>query len=520
MLIGFVSDENYLAIADAQLELRNGGEALVLRSAPSGAVYGDLTPGNYEVLLSKHGFGSKRIRKVLLGDHQYQFRLLSNRMLGYAWPSWAVAGSNVEFRVHSPEPYRIVLWRYGLEKKVVRNIGWYDEHGPRAVTQTLPDGHFVEHGVKWYGGKMPSHSQMVEVPETTGLYYFHVKTESKTFFSFPLVVAPAKPTSKIAVLASTNTWNAYNSFGGRSNYVYSLRSLDRPTVDPLQDLPRYNLPTYGEWKSGTTFEPLSFDRPNPANMVKEEDEVTDPIEGRDACHLAPSEWRTLGWMERQGISYDLYSDYDLHSGRLSLDQYKILVLNTHPEYWSSTMYKTVKCWVHERAGRLVYLGGNGINGPVEFLNESTMRCINHWPNNSESRFHSYEESEANLLGVVFSDPGAMTSAPYRVIQPDHWIFDGTGLKEGDSFGDKTLHERCPNGASGHETDKISPSSPPNISQLAKGLNPNDGGADMIFYESQSGGLVFSAGSICFPTALLVDEHCSQIIVNVIQRFLR
>ena len=29
------------------------------------------------------------------------------------------------------------------------------------------------------------------------------------------------------------------------------------------------------------------------------------------------------------------------------------------------------------------------------------------------RFHTAVESEANLLGVVFTDAGAMTSAPYR-----------------------------------------------------------------------------------------------------------
>ena len=30
---------------------------------------------------------------------------------------------------------------------------------------------------------------------------------------------PATPGAPVAVLASTNTWNAYNNFGGRSNYI-------------------------------------------------------------------------------------------------------------------------------------------------------------------------------------------------------------------------------------------------------------------------------------------------------------
>ena len=43
--------------------------------------------------------------------------------------------------------------------------------------------------------------------------------------------------------------------------------------------------------------------------------------------------------------------------------------------------------------------------------------------------------------------------PLRVTNAAHWIYTGTGLKEGDLFGQKSLHMRCAGGASGHETDK-------------------------------------------------------------------
>ena len=75
--------------------------------------------------------------------------------------------------------------------------------------------------------------------------------------------------------------------------------------------------------------------------------------------------------------------------------------------------------------------------------------------------------------------GVMTAAPYRVLAADHWAFAGTGLGSGDMFGEASLHERIPGGASGHETDKISPSSPPGMEHLAKGLNPDDGGGDIV-----------------------------------------
>jgi hypothetical protein len=519
MPVGCVSDEYYSALADVLVEINRPGMPPVLtRSTTSGAIHAELAPGAYEACLNKAGYGSKRVR-FEAGTNPVHFRLLSDRLLGYAWPKWCRAGEPVQFRVHTVEPYKLTLWRYGIHKEFVRNVGWYDNHGPRAAMQTLPDSHFVETGVKWDNG-FGIHRQLITAPERSGLYYFHARGESGAFFAFPLVVAPARPRTEIAVLASTSTWNAYNAFGGRSNYIMAARMIDLPIVNAKADLPRYKLSDYGEWKSAAEFAPLSFDRPEPYNHVPEAVGCTDPIEGRQACHLAPAEWRLLGWLEQQGHAYDLYSDYQLHIGALDLDVYRILILSVHPEYWSEEMYRRVKSWVFERGGRLMYLGGNGLNCKVEFLADgSAMRCLDPWPDGFESRFHAYVESEANLLGVVYTDPGAMTAAPYEVLEPDHWVFEGTWLKAGDKFGIKTLHERYGGGASGHETDKISPSSPKGLRPLARGLNPDEGGAHIVQFDTPSGGAVFSAGSIIYPAALFTDQPISMITENVLRRFL-
>jgi N,N-dimethylformamidase len=176
---------------------------------------------------------------------------------------------------------------------------------------------------------------------------------------------------------------------------------------------------------------------------------------------------------------------------------------------------------------LMYLGGNGLNGEVELLAGDRMIVHNGairglWAEDigAESRFAKRQESEANLLGVVFTPTGMMTGAPYRVVEASHWAFAGTGLHDGDVFGEKCLHQRCPGGASGHETDKISPSSPTKVRLLAKGLNPDDGGAEMVHFDTPSGGAVFSVGSICYPSSLPVDDHISTITANVLRRFLR
>src|SRR5438067_49222 len=113
MLIGYVSDERYVALPDVLLEFENEANSVEARSRASGAIYVDITPGRYRVTLAKDGFGSKRIEIVVGEGELHQFRLLSDALLGYAWPKWVRAGEASEFRVHSPEAYKLTLWRYG-----------------------------------------------------------------------------------------------------------------------------------------------------------------------------------------------------------------------------------------------------------------------------------------------------------------------------------------------------------------------------------------------------------------------
>lgn len=539
MLIGYVSDERYVALADVMVEFEKDAETVeVVRSSPRGTIAAAIPEGTYRVTLVKSGYGSKSVNMQVQASQPYHFRLLSDGLLGYAWPKWVRAGERSEFRVHSVEPYRLSLWRYGWKKEWVKLLGWYDEHGPRAVMQITPDGDYTQTGVEWnkrgYGS--PHHTLFAIAPERSGLYYFHAKTPTGQFFSFPWVVAPARPQAPIAVLASTNTWNAYNNFGGRSNYINADRLPPVPVVNSRLDLSRYVQSAFQSWGAPDhAYAPLSFERPEPCNQVPERTEVTGPIEGRQECHLAPAEWRLLAWLEREGYAYDFYSEHQLHTGVLDLDHYQILIISVHPEYWSRRMYETVKGWVFERGGRLMYLGGNGLNCEIEFPDDASLRCktqllsqggsLGMWDPNDpntyyESRFHRTVECEAKLLGVVCTDSGLMTAAPYRVIDSTHWVFAGTGLKNGDLFGQASLHERCAGGASGHETDKRSHFSPQGTVLLAKGTNPDEGGAEMVLFSTPGGGAVFSAGSITYPACLLVDAVLSRVTASVIDRFLQ
>ena len=176
--------------------------------------------------------------------------------------------------------------------------------GPRC--RSLPDGDYTQTGVAWnkYGYANPHLHQYVEALDRSGLYYFHARTAKGDEFAFPWIVAPPKPTARVAILASNITWNAYNNFGGRSNYINPDRLPATPTVNARLELKRYTDPDAVTYDTDD-YAPLSFDRPEPINHIDAQTEITDPIEGRAACHIAPAEWRLLGWLERENFALRL-----------------------------------------------------------------------------------------------------------------------------------------------------------------------------------------------------------------------
>src|SRR5580693_2956453 len=104
MLIGYVSDENYVALAEVLFEfVSDQGQSFEARSRATGSVHCDLPTGDIEYLvtLQKSGFGSKRVRMTPRLGQPYHFRLLADGLLGYVWPKWVCSGEVAEFRVHA-----------------------------------------------------------------------------------------------------------------------------------------------------------------------------------------------------------------------------------------------------------------------------------------------------------------------------------------------------------------------------------------------------------------------------------
>ena len=61
MLVGYVSDERYLAVSDCALLFEQGSVSIQARSLANGAVYADLSPGIWKAALNKPGYGAKWI---------------------------------------------------------------------------------------------------------------------------------------------------------------------------------------------------------------------------------------------------------------------------------------------------------------------------------------------------------------------------------------------------------------------------------------------------------------------------
>ncbi len=184
---------------------------------------------------------------------------------------------------------------------------------------------------------------------------------------------PPSPRPRVAVLASNITWNAYNNFGGRSNYIHADKCPPTPTVNARMELDRGTTIRSSAHGTPKTTQPLSFDRPEPINHVPEQTQAS-PIRSkaaRPATSRRPSGGCWAGWSARASTTTSTPKRNCTSASWISTP-IACWCISTHPEYWSREMYLAVKSWVFERGGRLMYLGGNGLNCEVSFPDADTM----------------------------------------------------------------------------------------------------------------------------------------------------
>lgn len=324
----------------------------------------------------------------------------------------------------------------------------------------------------------------LELPSdlSSGIYAVKLRNENSKYAYITFVVKSYE-TKDIVVLANTNTWQAYNKWSGSSFYDYWEND----------DIPNSSF--------------VSFMRPNKAVRPY-----------GDKGHLANGELHLLRWMEKNGYDYKLISDKDLHEDPAVLSGAKVLMINCHAEYWSINMFNHMEDFL-DSGNDVMYLSGNGVYWKVglacDKIEVRKKKEKHQYTSGTGGRWKEIGRPEAAVIGVSYDSRGYGTYAPYRVLDASHWVFEGTGLNTGAQFGQEGLNG---GGASGWETDKITDDTPDQFEHIAKGTNPDEGGADMVYRKNTSGGQVFSVGSLSYTGSLSEDSVVSQITSNVINRF--
>lgn len=519
------------------VELKNATGQLLERCASDGDGKWKLCKAQEEgtVLFQAEGFHSKEYSLVSLPK---TVRLLEKGIIGYLDRIFYYPGEKLNCFIHSSRPYSIQLFRHGLEKVLVVDEKEYPPH-----IQIAPDDFFVEKGVSW--NKSTDYS--IPVNADPGLYSLLLKSKNYEQFAIPFLVSTPQQGSDrnhVLVLASTNNWQTYNIWGGRSRYRNFEDGKSSDFVDRFclkttinRNLAKFltysqleyckNLIGRGRNVKKWKLKKLSLHRPL-TNCSLEGDSPFEPFNN----HLAAAEWRVLAWLEKMGINYDIVSGVELHRNPGILTGYPCLLLSSHSEYWSRRMYKAVFKAHCQNHLWVINFSGNSMYREVDFFEDGSIRCVS-------LSFSQSCADESQLLGVRFTGDDYGSAAPYKIISPDHWVFNDAAVNpKNPFFGGLSLNQytlpgfsrydpgRCGDknglvgmGASGWETDKLTKTAPENIKLIAKGCNKH-GGADMVVREpEESRGGMFSASSILFGGALLVDGVVSKIAENVIKRAL-
>jgi len=421
----------------------------------------------------------------------------TNGVEGYCAPLSVAPGETISFSASAREDYKVTYLRLKRQPDGSAGIAVADTINVTGALQAVPEEAW-QNGCGW----KTSFTLDVPLDWQSGLYAAQCTDTAGEKSHIVFVVKPRQGQAKrITVLANTNTWNAYNDWGGRSKY------------------------------SSPPATRLNFARPNPS---------TTPVSDSDN-HLTGAELWVLNWLEDAGYSVDVYSDRDFHSGIGSLNDYKVLVLSTHPEYWTVQMLDNLAAYL-AAGGSVLYLGGNGVFERCEYTADGS--ALTFWGGNpSLGRERNFLRNltpprpERALLGVGFvfnnMDPSRSNRGPYRVEMAQHPFFGGT-VADGDLIGQDGRN----GAASGWEIDISDNGSAPdgeivtafanddrgnaaaNIQVLARGMNPTPDGphtAHMTYYETGSGGFVFSAGSLSFGGSLVQDAKLQTVVKNALDK---
>lgn len=310
-------------------------------------------------------------------------------------------------------------------------------------------------------------------PETLpGAYLIEVAGEGCAFPYHHLIFVLARETlarrGRIVLVAASNTYMAYNNWGGASHY--GGLGADGNSPAPVLSVER-------PWGRGSNW--LPQDAPRIADY---QPRTRQPVryphlewarERGFTRSYASAGWANyekifVNWAEQQGFDVDVVCQTKLHDDPSCLDGYACAVFVGHDEYWTWEMRDHVDAYV-EGGGNVARFAGNfmwqtrldrAANRQATF--KYAARSLD--PFYGTDRQHltttSWEAPEVGrpgastfgvnaTRGMYAGFGGVVARGPrgFTVYRHDHWMFEETGLGYGDLIG----HEgRC----FGYEVDGL------------------------------------------------------------------
>jgi hypothetical protein len=315
----------------------------------------------------------------------------------------------------------------------------------------------------WRGHRGATHVVDFGTSETwaSGLYFLRVTTSDGRVGYAPVVLRPRRlGEHRVAVVLPTSTWQADNLRDANGDGWGDSWSADRSVraVDLRRAYLDFGLPD--RFRSG-------------AGAV-------------------------ISWLSRTGKRVDYLSDDDLAavgSGDALRHAYDLVVFAGSEEYAGRHAYDVIRRF-RDLGGRLMFLSAANLHWRGE-RKASTLRRVRPW--------RQLAKPEAALVGVQVTATGRGGGKAY-VVQgagSEPWVFAGTGLSDGSTFG-----------RFGTEVDATTRRSPAGIVVLAR--IPRAIGrrsAEMTYYRTSAGAEVFAAGVLDFASAL-GQPAVAQLLENV------
>ena len=153
----------------------------------------------------------------------------------------------------------------------------------------------------------------------------------------------------------------------------------------------------------------------------------------------------IRWLTRNGYDAEFCTGLDFANGEGVPDRYRLLLTAGHDEYWSEPERNAVEAFI-ARGGNAAFFGGNTCWWRVRLVDDgAAMVCHQGGPKGARDQWwpgSGAARPEDSLCGLSYRHgggwwDGARDTDGYIVQQSAHWVFAGTGLADGQSFGAAT-----------------------------------------------------------------------------------